>query len=215
MTFDELLTSGEGAGSFSVEYETLSLDGVFSLPQRVKVSPGDTLVLRALVEGPGSILVVEYRGPAGDVREELDRPAAEQLVNHLRSEGKHWEVFLKQKPVEAGTPGQPETTPPAPDTTQPSPGVRVTIVTDLAALAFQNGSLKKVFVVLKGPQEGGPQSSFFFDASNPGNAVWQTPGLTGPPFQFEVTYLYTNNQTREAAGTMSDLTLVLDPPALT
>ena len=216
MTLEELASSGANASSFSVEYETLSQDGVFSLPQRIKVSPGDTLVLRALVEGPRALLTVEYQGPSGPVREDLERPAAEQLINRLRGEGKHWEVYVKQRPVEPGGAGQQQEPADTPDSAaEASPGVRVTIITDLAAVAFQNGSLKKVFVVLKGPEEGGPQSSFFFDASNQAGAVWQTPGLTSPPFRFEVTYLYTNNQTREVTGTMSDLTLVLDPPALT
>jgi hypothetical protein len=214
MTLEELVSSDTSANSFSVEYETLSQEGVFSLPQRVKVNPGDTLVLRALVESPGSTITVDYQGPDGPLREDLDRAAADQLISRLRGEGKHWEVYVKQKAAEptgeqpAGSGSTPSSAP------EPSPGVRVTVVTDLASVAFQNGSLKKVFVVLKGPKEGDPQSSFFFDASNQSNAVWQTPGLTGPPFRFEVTYLYTNNQTREVSGTMSDLTLLLDPPAV-
>ncbi len=214
MTLEELVSSGANVSLFSVEYETLSHEGVFSLPQRVKVSPGDTLVLRALVESPGSTITVEYQGPGGPVREDLDRAAADQLISRLRGEGKHWEVYVKQKAAEptgeqpAGSGSTPSNAP------ESSPGVRVTVVTDLAKVAFQNGSLKKVFVVLKGPQEGDPQSSFFFDATNQSEAVWQTPGLTGPPFRFEVTYLYTNSQTREVSGTMSDLTLLLDPPAV-
>ena len=214
MTLEELVNSDANASSFSVEYETLSQEGVFSLPQRVKVNPGDTLVLRALVESPGSTITVDYQGPGGPVREDLDRAAADQLISRLRGEGKHWEVYVKQKAAEptgeqpAGSGSTPSSAP------ESSPGVRVTVVTDLASVAFQNGSLKKVFVILKGPKEGDPQSSFFFDASNQSNAVWQTPGLTAPPFRFEVTYLYTNNQTREVSGTISDLTLLLDPPAV-
>jgi hypothetical protein len=216
MTLAELASSGTEVSSFSVEYETLSQDGAFSLPQRLRVSPGDTLVLRALVEGPGALLTVEYQGARGMVREELERAAAEQLINRLRGEGGHWEVYVRQRPAESGGVEQPQEPAGTPDNAaEPSPGVRVTIVTDLAAVAFQDGSLKKAFVVLKGPAEGDPQSSFFFDASNQASAVWQTPGLSSPPFRFEVTYLYTNNQTREVTGTMSDLTLVLDPPALT
>jgi hypothetical protein len=92
----------------------------------------------------------------------------------------------------------------------------VAIVTDLAALGFQDGSLSRVFVVLKPASDGqGQQSSFVLDRNNSGALTWRPQGFTVPPFRYEITYLYSNNQVRQSAGTGSDLTLILDPPKIT
>ena len=32
-----------------------------------------------------------------------------------------------------------------------------------------------------------------------------------PPFRWDITYLYANNQVKQAKGVSSDLTLILDP----
>jgi hypothetical protein len=89
-------------------------------------------------------------------------------------------------------------------------------VTDLAALAFQDGSLSRAFVVLKPAGDGpGQQSSFVLDKNNSSAQTWRPQGFTVPPFRYEITYLYSNNQVRQSSGTSSDLTLILDPPKLT
>src|SRR5207245_7356833 len=47
MTLQELMGSGGKAPTFSVEYETLAVDGTLSPTQRVAVSPEETTLVRS------------------------------------------------------------------------------------------------------------------------------------------------------------------------
>ena len=165
MTLEELMGTAGKTPSFSIEYETLAADGNLSLTQRVGIAPGmGAVILRAIVQTPSTLFTVEYQTQTGTVREELDRQAAEQLIAKLSRNAQHWEIFTKE-PEPTRPEQRPDTPPPdIRDTTSPS--VEVTIVTDLAKVAFSNGTLTRIFVVLKPDQEAGPQSSFVFDSSN-------------------------------------------------
>ena len=214
MTLQELMGTAGKPPSFSIEYETLAADGNLSLPQRVAISPEvGTVVLRAILQTPNTIFTVEHQTETGAVREELSREAAEQLISQLRSGDKRWEIFTKEPPPPDHVPRDPAGPlgPEAPAST----GSEVTIVMDLAAIALGNGSLTRIFVVLKPDQGTGSQSSFVFDSSHQSQATWRPQGFTVPPFRYEITYLYAGNQVREVNGTSSNLTLILDPPALT
>src|SRR5439155_26663740 len=91
-------------------------------------------------------------------------------------------------------------------------GPSVTIVTDLATVALQAGTLMRIFVVLKADQDSAPQSSFSFDAANHDQINWTPSGVTIPPFRYQITYLYPGNKVAQSSGTSSNLTLILDPP---
>jgi hypothetical protein len=211
MTLQELMGTGGKTPSFSIEYETLAADGNLSLTQRLGIAPGmGAVILRAIVQTPNTLFTVEYQTEAGTVREELDRQAAEQLISKLSRNAQHWEIFTKEP--EPTSPDQPPDTPPPDTRDTTSPSAEVTIVTDLAKIAFSNGALTRIFVVLKPDQEAGPQSSFVFDSSNQGPTTWRPQGFTVPPFRYEITYLYTGNQIRQVNGSSSNLVLVLDPP---
>lgn len=213
MTLEELMGTSGKAPSFSIEYETLAADGNLSLTQRVGISPGmGAVVLRAILQTPNTVFTVEHQTDTGTVRKELDRQAAEQLISKLRSDAKHWEVFTKE-PEPAPPDHRVDT--PQPDTRDTtSPVVEVTILTDLAEIALSNGTLTRIFVVLKSDQGTGPQSSFVFDSSNHSRTTWRPQGFTVPPFRYDITYLYSGNQVRQVGGTSSTLILVLDPPPL-
>jgi hypothetical protein len=240
MTMEELMGTGTKAPQFYVEYETVSVDGNTSLPQRVVVSSDmSSLVVQAVVETPKSIFTVEFPQPDGMARQELDRAATEELIAQLQQvDGSYWSFSVKEPEADAsattktGTSTQ-DKTPPATgtkdtkdttgpstttgtSTTPPAASPEVTIVTDLAAIAFQDGTLSRVFVVLKPPTDGaGQQSSFVLDKANSSAITWRPQGFTVPPFRYEITYLYSSNQVRQSSGTGSDLTLILDPPKIT
>jgi hypothetical protein len=239
MTMEELMGTGAKAPQFYVEYETVSVDGNTSLPQRVVVSPDmSSLVVQAVVETPKSIFTVEFPQPDGMARQELDRAATEELIAQLQQvDGSYWSFSVKESEADASTPtkagtGTEDKTPPATGTkdtkdstgpstptgtsTTPPASPEVTIVTDLAAIAFQDGTLSRVFVVLKPPTDGaGQQSSFVLDKANSSAITWRPQGFVVPPFRYEITYLYPSNQVRQSSGTGSDLTLILDPPKIT
>lgn len=237
MTLEELMGTRAKAADFYVEYETVAVDGNISLPQRVTISPDlGTLVVQAVVETPKSIFTVEFQQPDGLAHQELDRAATQELIDQLRIDGSYWRFSVKEPDADSspatttptttpdtghkssttstGTTTTPTTTT-TPATTTPA-GPEVTIVTDLAALAFQDGSLSRVFVVLKPAGDGpGQQSSFVLDRNNSSGVTWRPQGFTVPPFRYEITYLYSGNQVRQSSGTSSDLTLILDPPKIT
>ncbi len=211
MTLQELMGTAGKTPSFSIEYETLAADGNLSLTQRVAIAPGmGAVVLRAIIQTSNTLFTVEHQTGTGTVREELDRPAAEQLISKLRNNAQHWEIFTKEP--EPATPDKRPDTPPPDTRDTTSPVVEVTMVTDLAKIALSNGTLTRIFVVLKPDQEAGPQSSFVFDSSNQDTATWRPQGFTVPPFRYEITYLYAGNQIRQVNGSSSNLILVLDPP---
>jgi hypothetical protein len=237
MTMEELMGTGTKAPQFYVEYETVAVDGNTSLPQRTVVSPDlSSLVVQAVVETPKSIFTVEFPQPDGMARQELDRAATEELIAQLQLDGSFWSFSVKEPEADSsasttaattktGT-GTQDKTPGAtdpkdtkgtdPSTTKPPASPEVTIVTDLAAIAFQDGTLSRVFVVLKPPTDGaGQQSSFVLDKANSSPVTWRPQGFTVPPFRYEITYLYSSNQVRQTSGTGSDLTLILDPPKIT
>src|SRR5215471_3470741 len=238
MTMEELMGTGAKAPQFYVEYETVAVDGNTSLPQRVVVSPDmSSLVVQAVVETPKSIFTVEFPQPDGMARQELDRAATEELIAQLQQvDGSYWSFSVKEPEADASATtktGTQDKTPPPTGTkdTKDATGAstttgtstttlpaspEVTIVTDLAAIAFQDGTLSRVFVVLKPPTDGaGQQSSFVLDKANSSAVTWKPQGFTVPPFRYEITYLYSGSQVRQSSGTGSDLTLILDPPKLT
>ena len=235
----ELAVEG-GQRNFSVEYETVASDGSISLPQRVAIDPDATnLPIQAIVETPKSIFTVEYDGDAGVTRKELDRKAAADLMDDLRSKGGHWRFSVKE-PEATTTPtstttgtttsatttttpttgssdsSAPTTTTNTPATTPAKPsGPDVTVVTDLAAIALQDGTLLRIFVVLKPPTDDvGQQSSFVLDAKNFATFNWHPEGFVVPPFRYEISYFYKGNQVKKSSGTSSNLALILDPPPL-
>jgi hypothetical protein len=237
VTMAELAVEG-GQRTFSVEYETVASDGNTSLPQRVAIDPDATsLVVQAIVETPKSIFTVEYDGDNGVTRKELDRKAAADLMNELRSKGGHWRFSVKEPevmPTATGTTTSPfatgkptttttssdssasTTTTSTPATTPAKPGPDVTVVTDLAAIGLQDGTLLRIFVVLKPPTDDvGQQSSFVLDAKNFATFTWHPEGFVVPPFRYEISYFYKGNQVKKSSGTSSSLALILDPPPLT
>src|SRR4029453_193648 len=134
------------------------------------------------------------------------------LIDQLRNAGKHWEIFTQEPkpgPGPADTPSE-ATKSATPVGAVPRPSV--TIVTDLAKVAFEAGTLTRIFVVLKADQDSAPQSSFSFDAANHDQINWTPSGVTIPPFRYQITYLYPGNKSAESSGTCSDLMLILQPP---
>jgi hypothetical protein len=211
MTLEELMGTSGRIPSFFIEYDTVDMTNNVGLPQRVPVSAETKdFHLLAIVESPGMTFIVEHDGPTGRVREELDRPNAEQLINRLRSEGKSWDVFTKKAVSDpSGTTSSTTGTTPPPVT---APSFSLQIVTDLVAAKLQSGALKRIFVVLKPAQPGAAQTSFVFDPMNVAPATWKAELPPGTKVDFNITYLYTTGQTREAQGTMSDTILILDAP---
>ena len=211
MTLEELMGTSGKMPSFFIEYDTVDMTNNVSLPQRVPVSSETKdFHLLAIVESPGMNFLVEHDGATGRVREELDRPSAEQLINRLRSEGKSWDVFTKKAVSDpSGTPTSTTGTTPPPVTT---PSFSVQIVTDLVAAKLQSGALKRIFVVLKPAQPGAAQTSFVFDPMNVAPATWKAELPPGTAIQFDITYLYASGQTRGSQGTMADMILILDAP---
>lgn len=207
---EELMGSGGRGAAFAFEYETLYTDETFSLPQRKLIDlDRDNILLRALVEPPGCTYTVESESPSGTERTEAaSRQAAAQLIDRLRREGRTWDLFAKAPaPVEPVGPTPPDTPlEPVPET----PRVEVGIVTDLLEAAFASGKVKKAFVVLT--PAGGAQSSFVYQAGALEPKVWRPREANPFPYRFEITYLYTNGQTREVNGSAGDATLILDPP---
>lgn len=236
ISMEQLAVGGVGR-NYSVEYETVAADGNISLPQRVAINPDSAiLVVQAIVETPKSIFTFEYEGEHGITRQELDREGAAGLIDQLRSHGKTWTFSVKEPPADApsaptaATTGTSATTTAtnssstsaaattAPAGTKPATpaGPEVTVVTDLAALGLRNGTLQRVFIVLKPPtDDAGQQSSFVLDSANPATFTWQPQGFAIPPFRYEITYLYKGNQVKQTSGTSSNLALILDPPSLT
>jgi hypothetical protein len=167
-------------------------------------------VLRAFLPTPSTIFTVEHEGDSGTVRQDVNREELDKLIVQLSSDQKHWEVFGREPTTTTTTPAPVSTT----TTTTAAPATaEVLIVTDLAAIAFDNKTLKRVFVVLQADKDGAAEGSFFFDAANHAQAAWKPSGVTIPPFRYQITYLYASNQVKEVSGTSSNLTLILDPPA--
>ena len=135
MTLQELMGTAGKTPSFSIEYETLAADGNLSLTQRVAIAPGmGAVVLRAIIQTSNTLFTVEHQTGTGTVREELDRPAAEQLISKLRNNAQHWEIFTEDP--EPATPDKRPDTPPPDTRDTTSPVVEVTMVTDLAKIAL-------------------------------------------------------------------------------
>jgi hypothetical protein len=213
MSLEELMGKGGKPPTFSIEYETLAQDGTLSPSQRVAVSSEVTsLALRAMAPTADTIFTVESEGAAGTVRQDVAAAELAPLITQLRNDGKHWEIFTRE-PAPGPTPA--DTTPNATKPVTPvgpPPGPSVTIVTDLATVALQAGTLTRIFVVLKADQDSAPQSSFSFDAASHDQSSWTPSGVTIPPFRYQITYLYPGNKIAQSTGTSSNLTLILDPP---
>jgi hypothetical protein len=206
MTLAELMGDAGKAPAFSLEYETLAADGSLSPTQRVPVTEGvANLQLRAMVPTPKTIYTIDQDG----AKQDISRADLDALISQLQTAGKHWEIFTREPAADTTTT---TTTTPAPDTTKTDGGPVVSVVTDLAALKLQDGTLTRVFVVLKADQDNAPQNSFALDATNHSQFTWQSQGLKIPPFRWEITYLYANGQVKQTKGVSSDLTLILDPP---
>jgi hypothetical protein len=206
MTLAELAGQGGQSAAFSLELDTLATDGSTSLVQRAPLDPAvNDLPLVALLEAPGDTYRVECDG----VQTTLDRSGAAALVDQLRAQGKHWQVYAVQpaQPAQPADPAQPR----GPD--QPA-GPAVRIVTDLLADRFQHGGLQQVFAVLQAAADGSPSTTLTFDPAHAGGTTWQPSGVTIPPFKYRITYLYAGGVFRQTEGTESGLTLVLDPPAV-
>src|SRR5262249_41512611 len=106
MSLEELMGKEGKAPTFSIEYETLALDGTLSPSQRVAVSSEVTsLPLRAIVPTADTIFTVESEGGSGTVRQDATAAGLAPLIAQLRNEGKHWEIFTREptagpKPVD-------------------------------------------------------------------------------------------------------------------
>jgi hypothetical protein len=225
MTLAELAGQGGAPPTFSLEYDTLYTDGTKSLPQRIAVDPTtSTLPILVLLESPGATYRVQHDG----TDEVLAREAAKTLIDQLKAQGKHWQVFAIQPPAgdpgttgttgttgtggtgttgTTGTSGTGGTTPP------PPPGPQVSIVTDLLAGPFDSGKLLKVFVALQPLTAGAQSSTLQFDPANRAAATWQPTNGTIPPFAYKITYVFKDGDPKKVEGTEADLLLVLDPPA--
>jgi hypothetical protein len=203
MTLAELMGEAGKAPDFSIEYETLAADGSLSPTQRVAVAENvSNLQLRAMVPTPQTIYTLDQDGAMQDIaRADLDA-----MIPQLRSQEKHWEIFTREPASQTTT--TTTTTTAAP---QQNPNPAVSVITDLAALKLQDGTLSRIFVVLKADRDDAPQSSFALDAQHHDTFTWQPQGLTVPPFRWDITYLYANGQVKQAKGVSSDLTLILDP----
>jgi hypothetical protein len=215
MSLEELMGKGGKAPTFSIEYETLTLDGTLSPSQRVAVSSEVTsLGLRAIVPTAKTIFTVESEDDSGTLRQVVTAAELAPLIAQLRNSGKHWEIFTQepaQEPVPADTTSDAKK--PVIPVGPVAPGPSVTIVTDLATVGLKAGTLTRIFVVLKADQDSAPQSSFSFDAANLDQTSWTPSGVTIPPFRYQITYLYPGNKIAQSSGTSSNLTLILDPPS--
>jgi hypothetical protein len=211
MTLEELMGKGGKAPTFSIEYETLANDGTLSPSQRKAVSSKVTLLpLLAMVPTRDTIFTLTSEGVT--VLQDVTAAELAPMIEKLRNDGKHWDIFTREP---APPPAPADTTSDATKAATPAgpvPGPSVTIVTDLAAIELQAGTLKSIFVVLKADQDSAPQSSFSFDAANHDQINWTPSGVTIPPFRYQITYLYPGNKVAESSGTSSNLTLILDPP---
>ena len=97
MSLEELMGKGGKAPTFSIEYETLAIDGTLSPSQRVAVSSEVTsLALRAMVPTANTIFTVESEGDSGTVRKDVTAAEVALLIAQLRNDGKHWEIFTKE-----------------------------------------------------------------------------------------------------------------------
>jgi hypothetical protein len=202
----ELMGHDGVPASFSLEFESLQKDGSLSLPQRVAVRLSDRqLVLVALVEKPGTRFTVDYVGADGVHREEMDRAAAVTLVERLRQEGGHWQMYARHADTTPVTPRDPTEDP-------PPTGPEVSVVTDLLGPAFAAGALKKLFVVIQAAADGSPSSTLAFDPDHQEAQRWRPASGTIPPFKYVVTYVY-GTGTKRVEGTETNLLLLLDPPA--
>ena len=209
MTLEELMGEEGKAPTFSIEYETLAVDGTRSPSQRVAVSSEVTsLALRAMVPTANTIFTVESEGDSKDVTAAELAP----LIDQLRNDRKHWEIFTREPKSATAPADTPSEANKPPTQAGPASGPSVTIVTDLAKIAFEVGTLTRIFVVLKADQDSAPQSSFSFDAGNHDQINWTPSGVTIPPFRYQITYLYPGNKVAQSSGTSSNLTLILDPP---
>jgi hypothetical protein len=205
LTLAELMGRDGKPPSLSIEYDTLYTDGKLSLAQRVAVDPeAASVVLPVLIETPTS----RYTVRSDDGEQELDRAGAAKLIDDLRSKHEHWNVYASEPtPADPGTTGQP-----GGGTGQPA-GQPVSVVADLLAGPFGDGTLTKAFVELSVDADGAPSSTLVFDLQHAGDQSWRPQSGTVPPFRYEVTYLYAGNKTVRDQGTKNDLVLLLDPPA--
>ena len=155
---EELMGKGGQAPTFSIEYETLAVDGTLSPSQRVAVSSDVTsLALRAMVPTANTIFTVESE----DHSKEVTAAELAPLIDQLRNAGKHWEIFTREPKSATAPADTPSEAKEPPTQAGPASGPSVTIITDLAKAAFGKG-LTRIFVVLKADQDSAPQSSFSF-----------------------------------------------------
>lgn len=202
------LTAAANTPPLYLEYETLQRDGRLSLPQRLAIRPTQRdLVVVALADLDNSIYTIDAQTAEGTTREEGDRARAVETVERLmQTPSARWQVYAR-----SGAAPTPVPTPAPTPTPAPPGGPEIAVLTDLIAPAIDDGTLKKVFVVLRASADG-PSSTLVFEPGHVDRAGWRPTTGTAPPFIYSVTYQPATGPTRRVDGTGEGASLLLEWP---